>query len=113
MSKILEASCVAGVVTSEGVPVPGATVLSKGVGSSEGLLLIQGSEKTYLTLQAADLETTIDKVITGLTKASDGLIAAGAALNGIAAGTGVSTALAGTQILTVITELTTLKGQLK
>ncbi len=66
MSKILEASCVAGVVSSEGKPVAGTVILSEGVGSSEGVLILEGGERFYISKTSPDLKTTIEKVASAL-----------------------------------------------
>lgn len=70
MSKVLEASAEAGVVTVEGLPITIADILSKGVGSSTGVLIIEGDKAYYLTSNADDLSDTladtksaIDKVV--------------------------------------------------
>ena len=93
MSKMLEATCVAGVVTSDGVPVPAAEILSEGVKASEGILLLEGDKAKYVTSNASDikdlissLEGILDQTITILT-AVDTAAAAGQAANIAALGT--------------------------
>jgi hypothetical protein len=66
MSKILEATCEDEVVTSNGVEVPMAEILSKGLGASSGALLIEGKKVWYITSSASDLEQTLDKLISVL-----------------------------------------------
>lgn len=113
MSKILEATCEGGVVTSEGVAVPGAEILSEGVGESQGLLLMQGDKKTYMASNATDLKTTIEKVVEAINKVGTILTAIGAGM------TGPTTAPPGTlatdvlELTQLATELETLKGNLK
>lgn len=113
MSKILEATCEAGVVTSEGAAVPGASILSEGIGESQGLLLMQGDKKTYVTSSAADLKTAIEKVVEAINKIGTVLTAIGAGM------TGPTTAPPGTlatdvsELVALATELETLKGNLK
>lgn len=113
MSKILEATCENGQVTAEGAQVPGATVLSEGVGASEGALLMEGDKKLYVTSNATDLKTTIEKVIAAINKIGTTLTAIGAGM------TGPTTAPPGTlgadvaELTQIATELETLKGQLK
>ena len=67
MSKILAATCVAGVVTSEGVPVPIAEIFSAGIASSEGLLILQNGNAFYITSNATDIEATLDGVSDAIT----------------------------------------------
>lgn len=67
MSKVLSASCAAGIVTCEGVPVPGVTILSEGVGSSSGVLILQGSSKYYVAKTSPDLASIIPDICTILT----------------------------------------------
>lgn len=62
MSKIIPATCVGGVVTAEGVPVPGAVILSEGVGQSSGYLVLDGSEKTYIPKTSPDLKSSIQSL---------------------------------------------------
>jgi len=73
MSKILEATCEDEVVTSNGVEVPMAEILSKGLGASSGALLIEGKKAWYITSSASDLEEIIDKVVDALEKVSSAL----------------------------------------
>ncbi len=68
MSKILEASCAAGIVTSDGVPVVGATVLSEGVAPSSGLLFLEEDKATYLPSSATDIKDLIGRMDTILEK---------------------------------------------
>lgn len=74
MPKVLNATCVAGVVTADSLPVPSAAVLSEGVKSSEGILVLDHEDATYLTSNASDIKDLItaignvcDKIITTLT----------------------------------------------
>lgn len=65
MSKVLNASCSsAGVVTSEGFSVEGATVLSEGKKASEGVLVIDRRNAWYLTSNASDLKDLITNMVT-------------------------------------------------
>ncbi len=63
MSKMLEATCVAGVVTAGGVPVVEADILCEGVASSEGVLILDEDKAKYLAKTSPDLKTTITKLI--------------------------------------------------
>lgn len=112
MSKLLEASCIAGVVTSEGVPVPSAEILSQGIGASTGFLILDGDKAYYVAKTSPDLDTTLGKVITALQQVVVALgildakpIGTLAPAPGAAVSIGLVTAAA--------TELTALKASLK
>lgn len=93
MSKMLDASCVAGVVTSEGVPVPTATILSEGVGPSSGVLLLDEDKARYIAKISPDLKATIEKLIDALTETASALNSTVSAFLSIASGmTGSTTA---------------------
>jgi hypothetical protein len=62
MPKALSASCIAGVVTVEGVPIPGAVILSEGVSSSTGYVIIDEADIYYVAKTSPDLKTTIGTV---------------------------------------------------
>lgn len=66
MSRLLEATCSAGVVTCEGVPVPAAEILSEGVGSSAGFLILDGEKAYYVAKTSPDLKTTLEQVSSAL-----------------------------------------------
>ncbi len=127
MSKILEASCVAGVVRVGALVVPGVAIFSEGVASSEGLLLLEGGEKFYISKTSPDLKTTLEQVVAALQAAADGLnqvvissTAIGAAMTGpttappptLAADLAVITTKAAA-ITAARTALNILKGALK
>src|SRR5690606_10168795 len=67
MSRLLEATCAAGVVTVEGFPVPSAEILSGGVGPSEGFVILDGDKAYYVANTTPDLKTTLDKLTSALT----------------------------------------------
>ena len=68
MSKMLEAQCVAGVVTAGIIPVPAADILSAGIGPSTGVLLLDEDKAKYITSNASDIKTALDAVATALTQ---------------------------------------------
>lgn len=127
MSKMIPATCVGGVVTAEGVPVAAATILSEGVGQSEGVVLLDEDEARYIAKISPDLKTTIERLISTIEKSVQGLTACTTAFSNIAAAmTGVTTAppptlaadlaaitLAGTNLTAIGVQLTTLKEGLK
>lgn len=77
MSKAIEATCAAGVVKVGALPVEGAVIFSEGVGSSQGIVIMEGGEKFYFAKITPDLKTTIEKT-------ADALVDVVSALNEIA-----------------------------
>lgn len=67
MSKMLEATCVGGVVTSGGVPVI-ADKICKGVGASTGVLFLDEDKAKYIATSADDLKSSLDQISTALTQ---------------------------------------------
>jgi hypothetical protein len=61
--KMVEASCVAGVVSLEGIPVPAAEFFSEGVAQSDGIALMQGERVVYLNSNASDLKESIEQCV--------------------------------------------------
>lgn len=131
MSKILPATCVGGVVTADGIPLPGATIHSEGVAQSDGIAILDEDRADYIAKTTPDVKTLIEKMISvldqvkaGLDKTADALTALDTAGFLIAADAGVpSPPVAGaditgitsasTQINTLKTELNTLKEALR
>ncbi len=126
MSKILPASCVAGVVTVDGFPLAGAVIISEGVGPSVGVVVIDESTITYIARTSPDLETTLTKIITALEKtvtALDNAVTALGLIDGKPQGTLSPVPAAATSIAQITTnaalitaakvELQTLKGMLR
>ncbi len=60
MARIIAATCVSGQVTVEGFPIE-ATILSQGVASSEGIVILQGATAFYVASNALDLKDVIEK----------------------------------------------------
>jgi hypothetical protein len=118
---MLEATCVAGVVTSEGVSVPAADVLSEGVAQSSGILFLDEDKAKYVTSSAQDLKTTIEDLIDILGDVASALSSidgVGSLITTCGAGPGSATwvpvATASiAAINTGIGQLTTLKENLK
>jgi hypothetical protein len=114
MSKILDATCsAAGTVSSEGVTVPAAEVLSEGNQSSSGLLFIEGEKARYLPSSATDIKTTIEKVCSALTEIANTLTAIGTGMTGATTAPPGTLATSVAAINTKVTELNTLKAALK
>lgn len=127
-TKMLDATCDAtGKVTAEGSLVEEATVISQGKQASSGVLLIEREKPRYLTSNATDIVTTIEKTVTVIDAISESLNQIIIIFNEIATNmTGASTAPPPTlasdlaQITTRIstlsatkTSLNSLKGALK
>lgn len=93
MSKMLEASCVAGVVTAGGFPVPAADIQSEGVGPSEGILILDEDKAKYLAKTSPDLKSTLDDLSSLLGTITTTLTTIATTLTSIGAGmTGPTTA---------------------
>jgi len=112
MSKVLEATCLANTVTSGGVPVE-AAVMSEGVGQSDGLLVLDKDEAYYLAKTSPDLKTTLEKLVSSLTKVTEVLTNIGAGMTGPTTAPPPTLAADVTEINTTIAELSTLKDNLR
>jgi hypothetical protein len=113
MSKAIDATCQAGVVTADGVTVPGTTVLSQGVGASAGVLVLDEEKKFYIPKTSPDLDATLAQVIAGLNAAATGLTATAGALTSLGQiAPGVAVTAAAASITSASGLLATLKGQL-
>lgn len=78
MSKVIEATCVGGVVTAEGVPIPSADILSEGVAQSDGILILDEDDAKYVAKTSPDLKETLEK----LSAALDNIASALSAIDG-------------------------------
>jgi hypothetical protein len=113
MSKVIEATCVGGVVTAEAVPVEDAVILSEGEGSSEGILVMQDDKQYYLAKTSEDLKATLDEVITALNQLVTVITAIGAGMTGPTTAPPPTLATDLLTITNAATTLQTLKGMLK
>lgn len=113
MSKILDATCQGRTVTADQIPVPDAEILSEGQGQSEGVLLLEGERVRYLTSNASDLKTSIEKVVNSIDKIASILTAIGAGMTGSTTAPPPTLAADVAALQAIGTELTTLKGNLK
>lgn len=66
MSKILDATCIGGVVKVGTAIVPEAVIQSEGVASSAGVLVLDGELKHYIPKTSPDLKTTLEKIASAL-----------------------------------------------
>lgn len=73
MSKALDATCTAGVVLADGIPVIGATILSEGVGSSSGVLILDEDRQTYIGKTSGDLKIALEKIASALSQIATAL----------------------------------------
>lgn len=124
---MIDATCSGKEVTAAGVVVENAVILSEGEGESSGILLLEGDKPKYITSNATDLKTTLEKTVAALNKTSETLIKISTTLTSIGAGmTGPTTAPPGTlatdvadivskanELTATASELETLKGALK
>lgn len=85
MSKILEATCLAGVVKVGALPVTSAVILSEGVAQSSGALLMEGDEQFYIPKITPDLKTTLENLSSTLADVGSALTQTAAALTAIGA----------------------------
>lgn len=117
LSKILAGTCQNGVVKEGDVIVPNAVILSEGVGPSEGVVVLDGPDATYIAKTTPDLNTTLEKLVSVLGQISSAINSLDTRGFLIAAQAGVAgpPALAGTvsQINTLKSDLETLKGNLR
>lgn len=113
MSKILEAVCDAsGKVKVEGFEVA-ADVLSEGKQDSQGVALMQGKKVYYVTSNATDIKTTLEKVAAALDKIASTLTDIGTGMTGPTTAPPGSLPTNVAEIMAIKTELETLKGALK
>lgn len=82
MAKIVQASCAAGIVTIQGIPLDEAEILSEGVGDSEGIAIIDEDKVYYVASSALDLKDGITKLSSMLTDIQTIITSIGAAMTG-------------------------------
>lgn len=119
MSKILRGTCQNGVVREGDAIVPEAVLLSEGVGASEGLVILEEDEASYIAKTSPDLKTTLEKLIAALGQISTAInsLDTRGFLIGVTGATPIvgPPALSGTvsQINSAKEDLETLKGDLR
>ncbi len=112
MSRLLSATCVGGVVKVGDLPVPGAVILSEGVASSTGFLVIEKDGKYYVAKTSPDLKTTLEKVASALTQIATALtVLDGKPLGALPPSPAAAASIA--QITSIQAELATLQEALK
>ena len=113
MPRILNAECVNNKVTVEGVEIEGAQILTQGKAESTGILIVDQERIYYVATNTTDIALLLQKVADAMTKVTETLTAIGTGM------TGPTTAPPGTLptnvalINSIVTELTTLKDNLK
>ena len=112
MSRILDARCTAQIVTVEGLPVE-AIVLTQGMGSSEGVALIDKEKVVYLTSNSDDIKETLVKVKTAILKIGELLTAIGAGMTGPTTAPPPMLPTGVAELTMIASELTILSEQLK
>ncbi len=114
MSRILDATCEGGTVTSQGVEVVDPVILCEGEGESSGMLVMQDGVVYYVGKTSPDLKDTLRKLVDALTEIASALSAIDAKPTG---GTASAPAPAATGNVTAINtlkaQLDTLKDNLK
>ncbi len=116
MSKIFEAECEDGEVTIPEIDdalCPEASIVSEGVGASTGFLLISQGKKIYLAKISPDLKTAIDKAASALSTIASTLTSIGAGMTGPTTAPPPTLAASVSSINAVVSELNTLKDNLK
>jgi len=66
MSKVLEATCVAGIVKVGALPITDTEILSEGEGASEGVIILQEDKRYYLAKTSGDLKEALDRLSSAL-----------------------------------------------
>lgn len=113
MSKMLDATCVAGVVTAGGFPVASAEILSKGIGPSSGLLILDEDRAKYVGNTVADLESTLTTLASVLQTIATSLTSIGASMTGPTTAPPPTLPADVALITAAITQINLLKGTLK
>lgn len=114
MPRAVEATCVAGIVKVGALAVPGTVILSEGVASSSGILVIDGDKKYYVAKTSPDLKTTLEKLVSVLGQLVTGLTALDAKpVGGVGSAPAPAAAAVITQLGVIQAEVTALKEALK
>lgn len=104
---MLDATCENGVVTCEGQEID-AEILSEGMGSSSGAVIVDKGTAKYFTSNASDIKD----LITSLESIIQQVVLIATALDAVTVSPGSATALI-TQLTTLKTQLGLTKDQLK
>lgn len=113
MTRIFDATCVAGVVKVEGIEIPDVEIITQGTKSSTGILILNGNEKKYVTANTTDIVDFLDEVAGVLNTIATTLTAIGSGMTGPTTAPPGTLATSVTQIQTVATALDAMKENLK
>lgn len=113
MSNMLNATCEGDKVTAGGFEVKEVTILSEGKGASSGFMIMDHEKFFYVTSNASDLKTTIEKLVSSLNKIGTILTAIGSGMTGPTTAPPPTLPADVAEITSLATELETLKGELK
>ncbi len=113
MSKILEATCVAGLVKIDGLPITDATVLSQGTKASTGAALLDEDKCTYVASNATDIADLITKLSDLVQLVSDTFSSIGAGMTGPTTAPPPTLPAAIVQLALIKTQLTAQGSNLK
>jgi len=108
MSSVLQATCEAGVVTVDGKEITPTLVLSEGVQSSQGVLIIDGDKSYYVAKTSLDLIAMIESLVEIITQVAT----VATTLDGVTVSPGTATA-AITQLNLLKTQFEATKDQLR
>lgn len=111
--RMLDASCQGGIVTADGVQVDAAEILSAGKGRSAGTLLLDGEKAVYLTSNAADLDSALEKIGDSITKILNILTAIGGGMTGPTTATPPTLPTDIAEVTAIAAQIETLREALK
>ncbi len=107
------ATCEAGVVKVGNYTISDVTILSGGVGSSTGLLIIDLDKCYYVPNATSDLELTLDKIVDSLTKIGAIFTSIGSNMTGPTTAPPPTLVADLLELNNIAIELEMLKGELK
>lgn len=113
MSKVLAATCAAGVVLIDGLPCPTAEILAEGVGPSTGVVILDEDRAYYLPITSPDLSATLTQVVAALDSIGGILADIGAGMTGDTTAPPPTLAADLTALAAIKTTLDTLSGALR
>ncbi len=113
MSKMIDGTCSAHVVTADGIAVEGVEVLSQGTKSSTGVVLLQEDKAKYITSNATDIHDLIAQLSDLIQLVSDTFSAIGTGMTGPTTAPPASLPASITQLATMKAALTAMKDNLK
>jgi hypothetical protein len=82
MTRIIDASCLAGVVSVDGTPTTLVDVMTQGNRASEGIVILDKNNAKYLTTNAEDIADALEKIADALGTIASSLTSIGAGMTG-------------------------------